>query len=706
MGTSVSLSTDFLQAFSALPKSIQSKTHSFMKKFMENPRSPGIHLEKLNSQDGQFHSARIDQAYRAIICRDDASSCYILLWVDHHDAAYDWASKRKCAVNRITGTVQLYSTVDSSSSNSIDTPTGEVGNEGLFSALRDDSLLELGVPEELLASVRALSSNEEFYDSKVWLPADCFENLSWIAGGFELDEVLDLVRSQRGEPIGDPEGFQSALSSPDSQRSFVVLSGEEELEMVLSSPLENWRVFLHPSQRALVEREFRGPARVLGSAGTGKTVVALHRARHLASELDGSERLLFTTFSTTLASDIKANLMKICDRRTQNYIEVANLDSWVASFLGKHKIGYSLEYDEEKLLKLWNRAIEKSGTMLDFDARFYFDEWRHVIVAMPELSLAMYTGANRAGRGKRLSRRDRLEVWRVVDCYRDLMSEYRRYDPDSAMRIAASMLEDPTNATSYKHVVVDEGQDFPPVAYKLIRAIAGKQHSNDIFIVGDPQQRIYGRAAVLSRCGIEVRGRSSILRINYRTTEQIRTRASAVLKGIEFDDLDGCLLDDHISQSLTQGAIPRIVKCESAADEVRFTADTLRGFEQRGGDLREVCVMVRTNRLVEELCARLKDEGIRFYKLRNSKTDDQAVEGVRVATMHRVKGLEFDTVMLACVGDGYMPPRGALADAREKGQVEQLEKAERSLLYVAMTRAKRELVVTYVGSCSLIAEPR
>ena len=302
----VAISSDFLTSFARLPRQIQGKVTEFVNKFRNNPLSPGINYEKINSGvDKKIYSVRIDDTYRGIVVRQEETGVYLLLWVDHHDEAYQWASRKRCEVNPKTGAIQVFDV--QTAVEKISTPE----RTALFAAVKDDELLKLGVPEAQLDFVRSFVSKEDFYNAESAMPHDAYEHLSWLAEGFPMEEVLELV-SEEQNAAASVEDLSAALDVPTTLKSFVVVEGEDELRRIMAEPLEKWRVFLHPTQRKIVQKEYSGSARVLGGAGTGKTVVAMHRAKYLASRCEGQQRILVTTFTANLAADIRENLRKIC----------------------------------------------------------------------------------------------------------------------------------------------------------------------------------------------------------------------------------------------------------------------------------------------------------------------------------------------------------------------------------------------------------
>lgn len=687
----VAISSDFLTAFARLPRGIQGKVTEFLGKFRNDPLSPGINYEKLNKGiDKKIYSVRIDDTYRGIVVREEETGVYLLLWVDHHDEAYDWAARKRCEVNKKTGAVQIFDvqTVAKEAAASV--------ADALFKGVSDSDLLELGVPEEQLVLVRSFTDTKAFFAAKASIPQDAFEYLSWLTEGIPFDEVLEYAKEERG--TGDSDlNLSDALDTPGSLKAFVVVDGEDELKRIMAEPLEKWRVFLHPTQRKIVNKDYSGPARVLGGAGTGKTVVAMHRAKHLASKLPSTQRILFTTFTANLAADIKENLRKICTMEELRKVEVIHLDAWVNQFLRESGFSAQIAYDE--IPGLWEKALLLAGVDLLFDAGFYEEEWNRVVIAQEALSLEKYVKATRNGRGTRLDRKKRMLVWKVFEAYQNLMKENRIRDINTAMYESRRLLETEGGTAKYAAVIVDEGQDFSDNAFRLLRALAGEEHANDIFIVGDAHQRIYRNRPTLSKCGLNVRGRSSILKINYRTTEEIRRYAFALLNGISFDDLDdGTDLGDRC-QSLTHGEKPEIREFKDANAELSFLTEEIGKLQKNGVVLSDICVVARTKKLVDDYIAQFTKAGIRSYAIKRNKTDDRNYDGLRVATMHRVKGLEFQYVFVAAVNSRVIPLPSAINKTDAVSEAETMT-SEKCLLYVALTRAQKGAYITSYGKKS------
>lgn len=692
----VAISADFLTAFAALPRQTQGKVTEFINKFRNNPLAPGINYEKLkDGSDKKVCSVRIDDTYRGIVVRQAETGVYLLLWVDHHDEAYAWAKNKKCEVNPKTGAIQVYDMVPATVVN----PGAE--KLMLFANVSDSEMIELGLPEEQLHFVRSISDAKDFYHKQGGFSKDVFESLSWIVEGFPVAEVIEMIADEK-EKTDATDNLADALNSPVTLKSFVVVEGEDELRRIMAEPLEKWRVFLHPTQRKLVNRSYSGSARVLGGAGTGKTVVAMHRAKQLASQMKGNDRLLFTTFTANLAADINDNLRKICSIEEMKHIEVINLDAWVARFLREQ--GYSAEIIyENEIMKLWEDAFSLADGDIGLPISFFDEEWNRVVVPQEAFSLEQYVKASRNGRGTRLDRKKRIQIWKVFETYQNLMKEKQVRDVNMAMQDCRTLLTKRSQNALYQHVIVDEAQDLSASAFRLIKALVGSDHPNDLFIVGDAHQRIYKNRAVLSQCNINIRGRSSTLKINYRTTEEIRKFAFALLKGISFDDLDDMVDVGDKCTSLTHGQYPRVETFKDASEEMDSVISDIKKLNSNGVLLKNICIVARTHRLIEDYAAQLTQNGIRSYEVKRNKTDDRGLDGVRLATMHRVKGLEFQYVFIVAANNRVIPLSSAIDHTDFVSEQESITR-EKCLFYVALTRAQKGAFITSYGKKSEFLE--
>jgi hypothetical protein len=556
----LAISDDFFDAYSRLPRNAQGKVSEFINRFRQDPTRPGLNYESIHdSSDKRMKSVRVDQAHRAIVLKPDTGNVYILLWVDKHDDAYTWARRKVCRINEVSGALQIIDIEEVAVTTEKLSQEKQPQQIGRFDSIKDRHLMQLGVPEILLPAVRQITTDEGVEQLIPHLPREASDALIMLAAGYELEDVLRQLEKLKETPQVDPNDLETALQNDDSLSRFMVITDDTELEEMLAAPLEKWRVFLHPTQRKLVERDWSGSVRVLGGAGTGKTVVAMHRAKWLIQNrfVDAGDRILFTTFTRNLAVDIEANLKSICPADLMRRIRVVNLDQWVRDFLQQEGVEVRILYDDEERAKIWQQAYTLAPVELGLSLSFYQEEWQAVILEQGCPTLRDYLAARRTGRGTRLSRQQRQSIWAVFEEYRNLLREKGLREPDDAMRDAVQIIAAKGTASlPFKAVIVDEAQDMSEAAFQLIRAIAGEASPNDLFIVGDSHQRIYGKVVTLSRCGIDIRGRSRKLRLNYRTTDEIRSWATDILRGMSIDDLDGGSDSSKDYRSLMHGEYP------------------------------------------------------------------------------------------------------------------------------------------------------
>ena len=476
MGIQVAISQDFLTAILRLPKTQQKKVNQFVNKFRNDPHSAGINYEKINDAANPYmRSVRIDQSYRGIILKPEHGEVFILLWVDHHDEAYDWARRHQCKIHPSTGAIQLYASehiTHTAATAIVEKPL--VVDEKLvaiFADYADEQLIDLGLPDEFIGKVRQIHNLKELEELNTLLPNDAFEALSFIADGVSYSEVLEEYKAM--EQAVDVDDFAAALEREGSKRCFIVVD-DEALQQMLDAPLEKWRVFLHPTQRKLVERDWNGPVRVLGGAGTGKTVAAIHRAKWLANIIknDPTKKILFTTFTKNLASDIQQHISQICRQSELDKIEVINIDSWVHKFLKRNNYGYNIVFPNDNNTlrkKCWNLALDAKPFELDFSDHFYEEEWRLVVQEQGISTKQEYIRAKRTGRGTRLNRKERLLVWATFEEYLLQLNHNNIKEMPDAIRDCVKLIESKSIKPMYSSIIVDEGQDMGSQAYELLR---------------------------------------------------------------------------------------------------------------------------------------------------------------------------------------------------------------------------------------------
>ncbi len=678
--TNVALSQDFLANLAKLPPAVHSKVLKWAIRFQADPTSSSINYEKIRSaRDGNFRSVRIDQDWRGIVFRSPDENVFVLMYVDHHDAAYRWAESRKLEINPVTGAMQLVFFEETKESELDDKPVAAnapvAQGPGCYDFLTNQELLSLGVPEEMIPRVRSLCEEGDLDRIQGILPVEAYEGLFLVAAGDTMNQILQS-RETRVDQAIDTTDYASALTKAETQSRFVVVDTDQELAAILNSPLAQWRVFLHPTQRKLAIGNRSGAMRVLGGAGTGKTVLAMHRAKWLAENAtaDG-QKVLFTTFTKNLAIDILENLRTICSAEVLKKIEVINLDAWVFAFLRANRYEHRIVYNRgEEAKEAWDRALAMRDSSLD--EAFYAQEWEEIVQAQGITTRDEYRAAKRSGRGVVLTRGKRDLVWSVFEEYRAQLASRKLKEIDDAYRDAAALIGKGAGAGSYSAIVVDETQDLSAQALRLLRAIV-PVGQNDLFFVGDGHQRIYKKhRAAMGRCGIEIRGRSRKLYINYRTTEEIRKAAVALLEGCEVDDLDDGHDEVKKYKSLSHGPVPIREKLPSlealSPRALGLLDDVVQG---RTSNEYGACVIADRKDVRDHVRRYFQEHGAKTKVIEANEKDAHSGGGIRFSTMHRAKGLEFDQVVVL---------------AREADLEDEDADQYRKLVYVALTRAKRD----------------
>ena len=697
----VALAQDFLLQLARLPVSVHSKVMKWAIQFQADPTSPGINYENINgAKDPNLKSVRLDKDWRGIVFKPSKGDVYVLLYVDHHDDAYRWAENRQLTINPVTGAMQMVTL-----EHVVEQEAGAAAPEQpapdyaappqpvepvaapLYGELSDTELMSLGVPEELLSAVRKIGSEEALDALQSRLPAEAYEGLFLVAAGDSVNQVLQ-ARETRVDQAIDTSDFAAALATAESQSRFVVVDDDEAMLAIMNAPLAQWRVFLHPTQNKLARGDRSGPVRVLGGAGTGKTVLAMHRAKWLAENRAlGGKKVLFTTFTRNLALDIEENLKTLCSADAMSRIEVKNLDAWVGGFMRARKLEHRIVYDRKQdgALQAWQSALATKDATLDLSDSFYSDELEQVVLAQGLTTLDQYRTARRIGRGVILSRAKRDAVWPVFEEYRGQLASRKLKEVDDAYREIAEMIAtEQGSELGYAAIVIDETQDFGPQALKLLRAMIA-HGPNDLFFVGDGHQRIYSRnRAAMSRCGIDIRGRSRKLYLNYRTTDEIRRQAVALLEACEIDDLDDGHDESKRYKSLSHGPAPEVRKTSGLEEASQAAIGFIQQWRsaQAENESLSFCVVSYSEKSRDALGQQLQAAGIASVPITAQSNHANARNVVHLATMHRAKGLEFDCVIVVA-------PESYLGPAEETA-------GQRRLLCVALTRAKRGALLLQV----------
>jgi hypothetical protein len=680
----------FLSDLVELEKPIRKRVTEVFDEF-DAATHTGLHLEKINNaRNPRFRSIRIDQAWRGIVLAPVTGDVYTLLKVLHHDDAYAWAQRSNVSVNSATGGIEIRDEEAIAATLPKLAKAAQTAETLLFEHVSDADLGRLGVDEKTLAFARALTNPTQLDAAKAFLPETQWDVLFGLAAGFTPEEVwTDLGAEILKEPVDTDDLDAAILRSRDR---VVLVNGPDELMSVFAYPFATWRVYLHPTQRTVVEASFKGPARVSGGPGTGKTVVALHRAHRLAQRAAG--RVLVTTFTSTLSDTLRAGLdMIVDDDAADERIEVAHVDRLAHKvFRRAHGAPNLLSSDDER--SMWLGIIEKLG--VTFTDVFLAEEWRHVVLARRISTAEAYLAAKRTGRGRPLGSSQRAQVWQAMWEFEQALTELGACTHETVRREATTLLE-ATSVKPYRHIVIDEAQDLSPDQWRLLRA-AVAENPDDMFIAGDTHQRIYDSRVSLRDVGVNITGRSTRLNLNYRTTAEILGWSLGLLRGQPIDDMEGGLDSIAGCKSYVHGAEPNLHGFETLSAETAFTAEVVKNWIADGVAPAEIGIAVRSKWLGSKFEAALKSAGVPSVDLAKASKDDDAVH---VGTMHRMKGLEFRCIIVAGVGDKLVPAPNAVTAAEDDKQThdQDLER-ERCLLFVACTRAREELLVTWHGEPS------
>lgn len=665
----------------------QAKTAAF--DLQLNPAHPSLQMHRLtNSRDPNFWSVRVNQDIRIIVHKTEAS--FMLAYVDHHDKAYAWAERRRIEAHPRTGAVQIVEVHEriEEAGPLFAQPRGEqpvapvppvAPAPAIFAGLSDDALLDIGTPADWIADIRTWSE-DRFFRMSDHLPAEVAEAL--------LDYAA-TGRLPKPEPAtADP--FQH----PDTLRRVQTITNEDELRLALEFPWDRWSVFLHPSQRDVVERDFSGPARVTGTAGTGKTIVALHRAA-IAVQEDPKARVLLSSFSRPLANALRPKLrILLADQPAlMDRISVASFEDAATELFqlatGRRPAIASAEVQQAAL----ERAIQSVG-YAGLPLRFILSEWRQIVDAWNLPDLASYATVPRIGRRNRLGAKQRETLWPVFEAARQSLAGKGLLTPSQLFAAVEGAYRD-REAKPFTHVIVDEAQDLGVAELRMLGTLAAGP--NALFFAGDLGQRIFQLPFSWLALGVDVRGRSSSLRINYRTSRQIREAADQLLPP-KVRDVDG-IEDDRIgAQSVFEGPAPAVQEFGSPEEEVAAVAAYLQAAIGEGLGATEIGVFVRSPELISRARSAVSAAGLEARQL-SERFDGQA-DGVSIGTMHLAKGLEFKLVVVMACDDEALPLQSRVADATDEDELREVFETERHLLYVACTRARDRLYVTGVEPTS------
>ena len=589
---------------------------------------------------------------------------------------------------------------------------------------------ELGIDVRLGAAALAAQRESQLLDlastARVAWQGEALLNLATGATIEEIREDFGLRPSRDVAAEPTDADLIAGLRTRAARSTFTWLESDEDLRRAIEGlSFAEWQLFLHPQQRALVERRANGPMRVSGGAGTGKTVIAVHRAVELAKrdKAGGQEpRILLTTYTRNLADDLRRQVAQLdprlpfTEKLSEPGVMVSGLDrvarmilqqagakiSPIAQEVIGQPRGRVLTYPKDNV---WQEVLTLMGDELPEGLRsadFLESEYELIVLPQRVTALKQYLRVRRPGRGVALDRSKRAAVWKAMERYRDRSADLGVTSFDEQLALAAAWLDHKAalgTPRPFRHVLVDEAQDLTPAHLQLLRALV-EPGPDDLFLAEDSHQRIYGKKITLSHYGIQVRGRSRRLTRNYRTTRQNLDVAFGILDPGTYEDMEG-QAEEHHYVSPRSGPEPLLLHATDRADELSKAAELLTVWLEQDRDSEDsapetIAILVRDRYQRDAVVNGLAQHGIEVRAV-----DREAAGRGRpvVMTMHRAKGLEFRKVLLFDVSKNAIP-RPLRDQQYSDADGDDALLRERSLLYVAATRARDQLAISWSGEAS------
>ncbi|WP_067565359.1 UvrD-helicase domain-containing protein [Nocardia acidivorans] len=444
-------------------------------------------------------------------------------------------------------------------------------------------------------------------------------------------------RSSRYELLSTDDAPQGPAAQV-SEGLFAATDLREDLRAkALDRPFEEWMIFLDPNQMELVIRNYNGPARFSGPAGTGKTVVALHRMARFAKHNPG--RLLFTSFVRNLPDYHRSGFVRLAPHAGDR-AEFVGLYGWTMRFLKDRGVAFNLDNGaaETAFSQAWRDRARMKLESIESNPGYWKDEIQRVIKGRGITTLTRYQDIDRTGRnGISLDDARRETVWKDLFVpYQARLKERGVCDfidviAKAFEELRAAPLDDP-----YGLVVVDEVQDFTLLELKLVHQIAGGEPTAPLVLVGDGQQQVYAGGWRLSDAGIPIVGRGAVLKINYRNRAAVHEYARAIDAGNSVDDLDGA---PGVTLRDTEVVLPGGTAKSETFPRREAESRLVQAIRASGRALADIAVILNTNREVDRVSSALRRAQIPTRPLESF--DGTYTEAVKIGTVHRAKGMDF-----------------------------------------------------------------
>lgn len=673
----ITLHKNIFKQFQKMPVNVQRKFTEILEKFKKNPEDPALHMHPLKESmlDEKVRGINFPASYRGIIIKPDRGDNYLLVYVDKHDAAYNWAKNKRFDVHQKTGLFQIYD-MENVKGKSLEIQKENKTENYILDIFSDDELFTAGIPRQLIPSIRAIRSDEELESLIQYLPDDCKSILYGLSAGLTIEETIEEVLGRENH-VDEPESAGDFRNLHNHE--LLLIDDEMNFKQILQASLEEWRIYLHPYQKKIVQKD-SSLILITGAAGTGKTVCLLHRAMYLI-EKDLARgivpKILLLNYTNNLSITLKHQIMRLNSEKGQ-YVEVSSLHNLAKIIAANHSWHGKILNSEEKR-ELW-QEIYSEEIDCPLNREELISEYDDIIEINGFDSEEKYLTAIRSGK-KPLKRTQRRKVWQVLKLFIEQLKKKNIMTANSLIHEARLMVEK-SHFRDFSHILVDEIQDFHPEAIRLVMALyeTSQVKEKTITLAGDGRQRLYHNHFPLSRVGLQVRGRSHRLKINYRTSQEIRRYADCILDGSNLDDLNEKSLNGKGDHSLFKGPEPIIKKCKDTKEEAINIVSFVEEILQKNYKTYEICICPYKEEVVNEL----SKKNISHYELQAKEADPgEEQTGVRLGSMKRIKGLEFKVLVMACAD-----PEEAMNNLSSAATLARCER------YVAATRAREILYIT------------
>ena len=693
----VFLTNNLFDSLLSLPNKDIGRVLKTIQQIKKDPSNPGLKLHRITeSPDDNFWTVRISNDARIVLHKKDDS--ILICHADKHDAAYDWAKRRRVSGDTKNNSAKIVSLEDlaiqkrqspvfrnqakvKQTEDKIVSKPSET-TEPFFKENSDKEFLDNGFSKEELTVIRSILTETELYSLKPNFSEDKFDKL------LSIFLKIDFQN----------ENIEIFENNDELNSELVEFTEAEDIKSALTQPWEQWLIFLSYAQKKLVKANFKGSSKVFGSAGTGKTVVALHRAKFLIENQNIDKVGLFT-FSKVLTQDlkIKADLLLGENNKKRNNLHINSLEGEAGLIFSLHygkRYQLTGEFNTHNILK---SIFDKLNLRNDFTLEFVISEYENIIGPWNLFKYEDYKNFPRTGRGTPLSASQRQKLSKCYSMFKDQLLDEGKISIFDLYHMASDILS--KNLERYKSVVIDEAQDLGPHMLNFVRSLTSKKN-NDIMFCGDTGQSLYYRNHSWIKHGIDIRGKSSNLYINYRTSKEIKDHAEIL--NSEILELEDKEVENRKSISTFNGPKPELKSFNNQNAEVDSLIQWVKSKINEGIDLHEIIILSRDVNDLKPFSRKLKENNILCWEL--DASSNFLYNEVGLASVRRVKGLEYRCVAIVNCNEDQFPQEKELAkigDIKDEGDF--LIK-EINLLYVAMTRARDNLYISYTNSPSMYLE--